>query len=71
MFVENAEDGAEDILIRITVCNRGGEEAELQVLPTLWFRNDWAEWIAKPRRYLSGEKSVRFSEFASFAGKPW
>jgi hypothetical protein len=48
VFVEYAKDNAEDILIRITVCNRGGEEAELHLLPTLWFRNDWAEWIARP-----------------------
>ena len=36
----------EDMLIRITVCNRGPEPAELHVLPTLWFRNDWSAWIA-------------------------
>jgi hypothetical protein len=48
VLVEYAKDSAEDILIRITVCNRGGEGAELQLLPTLWFRNDWAEWIARP-----------------------
>ncbi|HYX45860.1 MAG TPA: hypothetical protein VE820_03415 [Sphingomicrobium sp.] len=47
VFVEDAKDSAEDILVRITVCNRGPEEAELHVLPTLWFRNDWAEWIAR------------------------
>ena len=32
----------EDILIRITICNRGPEAAALQVLPTLWFRNTWS-----------------------------
>jgi hypothetical protein len=28
------------------VCNRGAAEAELHVLPTLWFRNTWAAWVA-------------------------
>ena len=32
----------EDILIRITVDNRGAGEAALDVLPTLWFRNTWS-----------------------------
>jgi hypothetical protein len=46
VFVEYAKDGPEDILIRITIHNRGPEPSEMHVLPTLWFRNDWAEWIA-------------------------
>jgi hypothetical protein len=48
VFVEYAKASPEDILIQITTCNRGAEEAELHVLPTLWFRNDWAPWIARP-----------------------
>ena len=32
----------EDILIRIDIENRAPEEAELCVLPTLWFRNTWS-----------------------------
>jgi len=46
VFVEYAKDGAEDILIRITAINRGPAAAELHLLPTLWFRNDWASWVA-------------------------
>jgi hypothetical protein len=48
VFVEYAKDGPEDVLVRITVYNRGPEPADIQVLPTLWFRNDWAEWISRP-----------------------
>ena len=48
VFVEYAKAAPEDILIKITVCNRGPAEAELQLLPTLWFRNDWASWLAHP-----------------------
>jgi hypothetical protein len=42
VFVEYAKAGAEDILIKITVHNRGPEKAVLHVLPTLWFRNTWS-----------------------------
>ncbi len=42
VFVEYAKADAEDILIRITVYNRGTEDASLNVLPQLWFRNTWS-----------------------------
>ena len=45
VFVEYAKAAPEDILIQITVCNRGPEAAVLHVLPTLWFRNTWS-WTA-------------------------
>jgi hypothetical protein len=48
VLVEYAKDGPEDILIQITAANQGPKEAELHVLPTLWFRNDWATWISNP-----------------------
>ena len=48
VFVEYAKAGPEDILVQITAVNRGPVEAELHVLPTLWFRNDWASWVARP-----------------------
>jgi hypothetical protein len=42
VFIEYAKATAEDILIRITVHNRGPESAEIHLLPTLWFRNTWS-----------------------------
>jgi len=42
IFVEYAKADPEDILIRITVYNRGPENAVLHLLPTLWFRNTWS-----------------------------
>jgi hypothetical protein len=48
VFVEYAKASPEDLLIQITAHNRGPEEALLHVLPTLWFRNDWATWVARP-----------------------
>ena len=50
VFVEYAKDGPDDILVQITAVNRGPEQAELHLLPTLWFRNDWAFWIAPANR---------------------
>jgi hypothetical protein len=50
VFVEYAKASPDDILVQITAANRGPEAAELHVLPTLWFRNDWAEWIAESNR---------------------
>ncbi len=50
VFVEYAKDGPEDVLVRITAVNRGPEAAELHLLPTLWFRNDWSAWIAESNR---------------------
>ena len=44
MFVEYAKAAPGDILIQISLCNRGPEVAELHVLPTLWFRNTWTWW---------------------------
>src|SRR5205807_816957 len=40
--VEYAKAGVEDILIRITIANRGPETATLDVLPTVWLRNTWS-----------------------------
>jgi Mannosylglycerate hydrolase MGH1-like glycoside hydrolase domain len=42
VFVEYAKASPEDVLIEITVHNRGPEPATLHVLPTLWFRNTWS-----------------------------
>jgi len=40
--VEYAKEGAEEILVRITVSNRGPENAGIELLPTVWFRNTWS-----------------------------
>ena len=39
---EYAKAAPQDILIRITLANRGPEPATIHVLPTLWFRNTWS-----------------------------
>jgi Glycosyl hydrolase family 63 C-terminal domain len=52
VFVEYAKAAPEDILIQITVCNRGPDPAALHVLPTLWFRNVWSWGGDSPRPAL-------------------
>jgi hypothetical protein len=52
VFVEYAKQAPEDILIQISVSNRGPEPASLHVLPTLWFRNTWTWWPGTPKPSL-------------------
>lgn len=51
VFVEYAKNSDEDILIQISVVNRGDEEKTLHFLPTLWFRNTWS-WDATSKKPL-------------------
>jgi len=62
VFVEYAKQTPEDILVQISVCNRGSEPATLHVLPTLWFRNTWtwSPMMAKPAlREITGRQGAR------------
>jgi hypothetical protein len=43
VFTEYAKNNQDDILIKITVHNRGSNDSSLNVLPTIWFRNTW-DW---------------------------
>ncbi len=49
VFVEYAKRDPEDLAVRITVHNRGPEEAVLHVLPQLFFRNSWS-WGPESRK---------------------
>ena len=49
VFVEYAKCDVEDILIQITIFNRGPEAAPIHLLPSLWFRNTWS-WGKDLRR---------------------
>ncbi len=49
VFVEYAKAAPDDVLMRITVHNRGPEAARIHVLPQLWFRNVWS-WKANVPR---------------------
>ncbi|HEV2438366.1 MAG TPA: glucosidase [Verrucomicrobiae bacterium] len=52
VFVEYAKAGPEDILMRVTVHNRGPEAATIHLLPQLWFRNTWS-WDDSARPSLT------------------
>ncbi|GLW90058.1 glucosidase [Actinokineospora globicatena] len=49
VVVEYAKDGPDDVLMLVTVHNRGPDAAELHVLPTLWFRHTWS-WAGGEER---------------------
>jgi len=53
VFVEYAKNTPEDILVQISVCNRGNQAAPIHVLPTLWFRNRWTWWPGTPEPVLT------------------
>jgi hypothetical protein len=52
VFVEFAKAAPEDVLIRVSVANRGPEAATLHVLPHLWFRNTWWRTPGAPKPLL-------------------
>lgn len=57
VLVEYAKASAEDILIQMTISNRGAETKTLHVLPTLWFRNSWSWHGSDDKPTLQGAKS--------------
>jgi hypothetical protein len=68
VFVEYAKESPEEILIRISIANRGPDEAQLHVLPTLWFRNTWSwDGAAKPMLKATGNYG---NDVAMEAGHP-
>ena len=62
VFVEVAKQSPEDLLIQISVINRGPAAATLHVLPTLWFRNIWTWWPGTPKpslKQVSGQEDAQ------------
>jgi hypothetical protein len=51
--IEYAKGSPTDLLIRLTIANRGPDAARIDVLPTLWFRNTWSWGIRGYRPSLS------------------
>ncbi len=63
VFVEYAKGDPEDVLIKISVFNRGPEAAQIHLLPTLWYRNTWA-WDKsepKPAMRQASENAIQAS----------
>ena len=62
VFVEYAKQSPEDILIQISVSNRGPDPATVHVLPTLWFRNIWTWWKGTPKpslKQVAGQRGAQ------------
>ncbi|HYU16033.1 MAG TPA: hypothetical protein VEL05_08185, partial [Candidatus Acidoferrum sp.] len=55
---EYAKAAPEDILIRITIANRGPEPAPIHLLPTLWFRNTWSPGRAEDGHDAQARPSI-------------
>ena len=73
IFVEYAKADVEDMLIKITVTNRGPETANLRLLPTVWFRNTWS-WgnSNRPELYQADcEPHAAIELHHSLAGNRW
>ena len=68
VLVEYAKATPDDILIRITVSNRGAVAASVELLPTIWFRNTWS-WGLDARKpqlaadHMAGTGAIRVSHF--------
>ncbi|MGB8768104.1 MAG: glucosidase, partial [Candidatus Korobacteraceae bacterium] len=63
VFVEYAKADPEDVLIKVSVHNRGPEAAQLHLLPTLWYRNTWS-WgddVPKPGLRQAGSGTIQAS----------
>jgi len=58
VFVEYAKADPEDVLVKISVHNRGPQSAKLHVLPTLWFRNTWSDGEGGPKPSLWANKGA-------------
>src|SRR6266478_3083590 len=66
VLAEYAKAGPDDILIRITVANRGPETATLHLLPTLWYRNTWT-WGRSGEGYWPKPRIARADDRAVLA----
>jgi hypothetical protein len=71
VFVEYAKASCEDILIKVTVANRGPETASLQLLPTIWFRNTWSwgKGVSRPELRAMSASTIELDE--PQLGKRW
>ncbi|MBX9691720.1 MAG: glucosidase, partial [Cyanobacteria bacterium] len=61
VFVEYAKESPEDMLVKITVFNRGPDEAEIELLPTFWYRNTWSWEVGGSKPALQAVENKKFS----------
>lgn len=61
VFTEYAKSSSKDILIQFTLINRSSTNAEIYLLPTIWFRNTW-QWdigLPKPALHLIDKTDLK------------
>jgi len=68
VFVEYAKADIEDLVIRITVANRGDDDAAMRLLPTLWFRNTWSWAHGSVRPNLWAEANAVLADVPQLGG---
>jgi len=63
VFVEYAKGDPEDVLIKVSVHNRGPQAAQIHVLPILWYRNTWSSEEGEPKPMLAqaGQAAIHAS----------
>jgi hypothetical protein len=66
--VHYAKAGPDDILMTIDVTNAGPDEAQLHVLPTVWFRNTWSWDTGAPKPELAATDAGRVTLTHPFVG---
>ena len=69
VIAEYAKASPDDILIRLTIANRGPDAARLHLLPTLWFRNVWSWGRTSDRPQLSRSARARITAEHSALGR--
>ncbi|MFC0262257.1 MGH1-like glycoside hydrolase domain-containing protein [Fontibacter flavus] len=78
IFIEYAKNDFEDIIGKATIHNRGEEDAEIWVIPTIWFRKIWFTGHEPFMPKLSKEGTNKIKAFSpksgnyffSFQGEP-
>ncbi len=73
VVVEYAKRDVDDLLVRISVTNRGPQSAPLHLLPQLWFRNEWSWQAGIPKPNIADAPECSTALIASHAtlGRYW
>jgi hypothetical protein len=71
VFIEYAKNTPADILIKITITNRSNQDAALNILPTLWFRNTWAWGYDDYKPQLSADSHGVVEVYHKDLGQFW
>ncbi|PWK77384.1 glycosyl hydrolase family 63 [Mucilaginibacter oryzae] len=71
VFTEYAKAAQEDILIKITIHNRGDKDSPLNIMPSLWFRNTWGWGYDSRKPDLTAHSNKVISVFQKELGQMW